>query len=294
MNQQEGIILIMETLYIVDGSNLIYRGYYSSHSYSRKDKDGNCINGLYGFFSLLLKDVKLVKQYFNSNIDYFCVLFDIYPATNRRNIYPQYKLNRKDNPDRHNIRRQMKIAKKLLESLGIGVLYNTNGNEADDLIASLALNFKGKVVISTTDKDLCQVVRKNISILRKDEFITHKNFYSIYGIKPNQFKDYLCLMGDNSDNIPGIYGVGKVKAKKIINEIGSISSFFDNVVDNRWYSDILIQSKDILDLGAKLISLNIDPISIQELSGVKVTARSLFEHYNLLSFVDPFSIVLYE
>lgn len=285
----------MKTLYVVDGSNLIYRGYYSSHSYSRKDKDGNCINGLYGFFSLLLKDVKLVKQYFNSNIDYFCVLFDIYPATNRRNIYPQYKLNRKDNPDRHNIKRQMKIAKKLLESLGIGVLYNTNGNEADDLIASLALNFKGKVVISTTDKDLCQVVRKNISILRKDEFITNKNFYSIYGIKPNQFKDYLCLMGDNSDNIPGIYGVGKVKAKKIINEIGSISSFFDNVVDNRWYSDILIQSKDILDLGAKLISLNIDPtISIQELSGIKVTARSLFDHYNLLSFVDPFSIVLYE
>lgn len=285
----------MKTLYVVDGSNLIYRGYYSSHSYSRKDKDGNCINGLYGFFSLLLKDVKLVKQYFNSNIDYFCVLFDIYPATNRRNIYPQYKLNRKDNPDRHNIKRQMKIAKKLLESLGIDVLYNTNGNEADDLIASLALNFKGKVVISTTDKDLCQVVRKNISILRKDEFITNKNFYSIYGIKPNQFKDYLCLMGDNSDNIPGIYGVGKVKAKKIINEIGSISSFFDNVVDNRWYSDILIQSKDILDLGAKLISLNIDPtISIQELSGIKVTARSLFDHYNLLSFVDPFSIVLYE
>lgn len=285
----------MKTLYVVDGSNLIYRGYYSSHSYSRKDKDGNCINGLYGFFSLLLKDVKLVKQYFNSNIDYFCVLFDIYPATNRRNIYPQYKVNRKDNPDRHNIKRQMKIAKKLLESLGIDVLYNTNGNEADDLIASLALNFKGKVVISTTDKDLCQVVRKNISILRKDEFITNKNFYSIYGIKPNQFKDYLCLMGDNSDNIPGIYGVGKVKAKKIINEIGSISSFFDNVVDNRWYSDILIQSKDILDLGAKLISLNIDPtISIQELSGVKVTARSLFDHYNLLSFVDPFSIVLYE
>ena len=284
----------MKTLYVVDGSNLIYRGYYSSHSYSRKDKDGNCINGLYGFFSLLLKDVKLVKQYFNSNIDYFCVLFDIYPATNRRNIYPQYKLNRKDNPDRHNIKRQMKIAKKLLESLGIDVLYNTNGNEADDLIASLALNFKGKVVISTTDKDLCQIVRKNISILRKDEFITNKNFYSIYGIKPNQFKDYLCLMGDNSDNIPGIYGVGKVKAKKIINEIGSISSFFDNVVDNRWYSDILIQSKDILDLGAKLISLNIDPISVQELSGVKVTARSLFEHYNLLSFVDPFSTVLYK
>lgn len=285
----------MKTLYIVDGSNLIYRGYYSSHSYSRKDKDGNCINGLYGLFSLLLKDVKLVKQYFNSNIDYFCVLFDIYPATNRRNIYPQYKLNRKDNPDRKNIKRQMKIAKRLLNSLGISVLYNTDGNEADDLMASLALNFKGSVVISTTDKDLCQVVRKNVAILRKGEFITNQNFYSVYGFKPSQFRDYLCLMGDNSDNVPGIYGVGPAKAKKIINEIGSISSFFNNVVKDEWYSDLLINSKEILDLGSKLISLNIDSnLTVPRLSGIKVTAKSLFEHYNLLSFIDPFSIVLYE
>ena len=212
------MVIIMKKIVLVDGNNLMFRSYYATAytgSIMRNSK-GFPTNGLYGFVNMINKIIN------EENPEYMMVAFDV-GKTFRHEKYDNYKGGRNETPD--DLKCQFPVAKEILKAMNIKYL-EMNGYEADDIIGTMAKmvdesdDYEGLIVSS--DKDLLQLISDKVvvKLLKSKDYImmNHDTFVDTYGIEPIRMIDLKGLMGDSSDNIPGVKGIGEKTALKLLKE----------------------------------------------------------------------------
>ncbi|MBO3441875.1 DNA polymerase I [Clostridium haemolyticum] len=216
-----------ERLLILDGHSLMYRAFFALPPLT--NKEGIHTNAIYGFIKMLLKMKEEIKP------NYIVIAFDKKAPTFRHKEYEDYKAGREKMPSELN--EQFPIVKDILNKLAINI-FEIDGFEADDLIGTLSEFAEGKgieVYIVTGDKDALQLATDNVKIVINKKGMSEKEIYDRkrmieeYEVTPTQFIDVKGLMGDKSDNIPGVPGIGTKTAFKLIKEYGSIENVLDNV-----------------------------------------------------------------
>ncbi|MCR3758257.1 DNA polymerase I [Clostridium felsineum] len=217
----------MERLLVLDGNSLMNRAFYALPELT--NTDGLHTNGIYGFMTMLIKMRDEIKP------DFIVTTFDRKAPTFRHKEYEDYKAGRKKMPPE--LSEQFPVLKELLEKLAINI-FEIDGFEADDLIGTLACFAKERgieVYIVTGDRDALQLADDNVKVVINKKGMTEKEIYDKnrmieeYGVTPLQFIDVKGLMGDNSDNIPGVPGIGPKTAFKLIQEYGSLENVLDNI-----------------------------------------------------------------
>ncbi|MDE0119628.1 MAG: DNA polymerase I [Bdellovibrionales bacterium] len=211
-------------LYLVDVSSLFFRAYYAISSHLSSPK-GLPTNALYGLLSMTDKFIRESKS------EYIVYCFDHEKPSFRVDIYPEYKANRGEIPE--DLKVQIPYIKKLVSSLGIPMVEQV-GYEADDLIGSLAMiaQKKGfKVVVVSGDKDFAQIVSSSVSLYDPMKEINYDSagVQQKWGVRPDQINDYLAIVGDSSDNIPGVFGIGPKGAQKLLKEYDSLEQIYENL-----------------------------------------------------------------
>ncbi|MFA7560107.1 MAG: DNA polymerase I [Sphaerochaeta sp.] len=218
---------------IIDGYGLIYRSYYGFINNPMRSANGENISAVYGFFATLLKLVREEK------IDYLSVAMDTSGPTFRHDLYDLYKANRDKAPE--DLHSQVPYITAILEALGIPVLEHS-GWEADDIIASLAKEATDdgiQTIMFTGDKDLLQLVNDDVIALRPAK--KGESFYrpmgkteveEEFGITPEQIIDFLALVGDSSDNVPGVRGIGQKGATKLLGEYKTLEGIYEHLEDH--------------------------------------------------------------
>ena len=203
-------------LLIIDGSNYMYRGHFALPNL--KSPDGHPTGAVKGMTEMIFADMRVLDP------DYVAVVFDLKGKTFRHEIYPEYKANRGTNQQSRDLAEtvysQKPIIRRVLKSLGFAIVQKT-GIEGDDIMGALAHQHCSEmpVYIGTNDKDLYQMVQKNVSIFTKDR-IPHgyKQTVEKFGVRPDQIVDYLMMVGDTADNIPGVHKCGPKTAAKMLVE----------------------------------------------------------------------------
>lgn len=208
---------------LIDGSSYLYRAFYALPPL--KSPDGKPTGAIYGFIRMLLKTINLF------NTPYIAVAFDLPGKTVRHEKFKEYKATRKETPN--DLKAQIPTIKEIIKLLGINIIEKPS-YEADDIIATLSKKAEKEgyeVIIVTPDKDMNQLINENIKIYNpmKDEIVDTEKIKENYGILPTQFLDYLTLIGDNIDNIPGIKGVGPKTATLLLNEFGNLENILKNI-----------------------------------------------------------------
>lgn len=228
------------TFYLIDGHALAYRMYFAltagSSTQRWQTSKGEPTAGIYGFARELLRILEQEKP------EYLAVAFDT-GKTFRDNIFPEYKGTRAKMPD--DLRAQIERIRQLVDAFNIPRL-EMEGYEADDVLGSVALlaNEQGLgVKIITGDRDLLQLVNKRTAVyLAGDDqnYITDEDVTQKLGVPPAQVVDYKAIVGDKSDNIPGVPGVGEKTAISLLQKFGSLDAIYQNMdqVENRWKSKL--------------------------------------------------------
>lgn len=260
MKQETNDLFEKKRLFIIDGYGLIYRSYFAFITRPLKDSAGRNVSALFGFFNTLQM---IVRQY---NPEYLVVALDSKGKTFRHEMYPEYKANRDAAPE--DLHAQVPRIIDILDAVGIKSLSKI-GLEADDIIAYLckkAAKQGFESIIVTGDKDLLQLVNDQTFALRppkkgeKDyNLCGEKEVLDIFGVTPQQILDYLTILGDSSDNVPGIKGIGAKGAVKLLNQYNSLDNIFNNLDEiPKGMRKKLEDSKDTIPLSKKLIELKDD------------------------------------
>ena len=221
-----------QKLFLIDAYALIYRAYYAFIKNPRINSKGFDTSAIMGFFNSIFDIIK------RENPDYFSVVFDLGGSTDRIKIFEDYKANRDSTPEP--ILNSVPIIHEILDALGIKTL-QLSGYEADDIIGTVAKQAekKGlKTYMVTPDKDFAQLVSENIFLYKPARFGNGIEIWGVDEVKnkfeindPLQVIDFLGMMGDSVDNIPGLPGVGEKTAKRFIKDYGSIEELFRNLDD---------------------------------------------------------------
>lgn len=217
-----------DTLYLLDSYGLIYRSYFAFVSHPLTNKAGENVSALYGFFRSLAMILKTYRP------QYFLAAFDSRTPTFRHEWYPEYKATRDKTPE--DLHAQIPHIEKILTTLGIACL-RKDGFEADDIIATLACRAARegrRCVIISRDKDLAQLVGDFVSVLKPDksEVLAQWDIEEVkehWGVAPAQMLDYLSLIGDSSDNIPGVKGIGPKTAVKLLQDYGTLDAVYEHI-----------------------------------------------------------------
>ena len=214
-------------LFLIDGSGYIFRAYYALPALYRK-RDRLPTGAVNGFCNMLYKLIEDTNNKFKPS--HIAVIFDSARKTFRNEIYKEYKANRGDPPE--DLIPQFKIIKESVEAFGIQSI-ELKGFEADDIIATYATQASKKnwkVSIVSSDKDLMQLVNKNINLLdtMKNKIIGPNEVVEKFGVSPNKVIDVQALAGDTSDNIPGAPGIGIKTAADLINQFGDLDNLLKN------------------------------------------------------------------
>ena len=214
-------------LFLIDGSGYIFRAYYALPSLYRK-RDGLPTGAVNGFCNMLYKLIEDTNTKINPS--HIAVIFDSARRTFRNQIYNEYKANRGDPPE--DLIPQFKIIKESVKAFGIQSI-ELKGFEADDIIATYATqasNENWKVSIVSSDKDLMQIVNKNINLLdtMKNKTVGPDEVYEKFGVTPDKVIDVQALAGDSSDNVPGAPGIGIKTASDLINQFGDLEKLLKN------------------------------------------------------------------
>ncbi|PIP05988.1 MAG: DNA polymerase I [Syntrophobacterales bacterium CG_4_8_14_3_um_filter_49_14] len=210
-------------LFLVDGSNYIYRAFYAIRDLS--NSKGFPTNAIYGFTMMLIKLLRDWKP------EFIAIAFDLKGPTFRHESYEQYKATRKATPDA--LVSQIPFIKDVVRGFNIAVL-EEQGIEADDIIGTLAKTHAGtemKTVVVSGDKDLLQLVSEDIIMIDTMKDITYdiEAVKARFGVEPGRVVEILGLMGDTSDNIPGVPGIGPKTARRLIEEYGTVEEVIKNV-----------------------------------------------------------------
>ena len=213
-------------LLLIDGNSVLNRAFYGVRTLTTSS--GIFTNGIYGFLSIYYKEIEI------ENPDAVCVAFDLPAKTFRHLQYSQYKAGRKSMPEE--LAMQVPLLKETLDAMGVARC-EAAGFEADDIIGTLAENWQGDVVIITGDKDELQLVTESVTVKLavtksgRSETVryTPETVMEVYGFAPPRIVDMKALMGDASDNIPGVAGVGEKTALALLHEHGTLSGVYDAI-----------------------------------------------------------------
>ena len=279
---------MVKKLILIDGNNLMFRSYYAT-AYSgnmMKNSKGMPTNALFGFVSMINKIIN------EENPKYIAVAFDI-GKNFRKEQYDFYKEGRQQTPDE--LKAQMPIARKILDAMNIKH-FELEPYEADDIIGTIVkMTEEDKdfaSVIVSSDKDLLQLISEEteVKLLKQTGFIRYdyKTFVDDYKIEPIRIIDLKALMGDSSDNIPGVKGIGEKTALKLLQEYKSLENLYDNVESITGKTkEKLINDKENAFMSKKIATIYRDvPLNI-DLEDLKFDLKDdtkLKEVYNELEF----------
>ena len=212
-------------LILVDGSSYLFRAYHAPPHLT--NSKGEATGAIYGVINMLKS---LVRQF---NPSHMVVVFDAKGPTFRNEMYSEYKAHRPPMPD--DLRTQIEPIHEIIKAMGLP-LVSITGVEADDVIgtfARIASEQQRHVLISTGDKDMAQLVNEHVTLINTmtDTVLDPQGVVDKFGIGPELIIDYLALMGDKVDNIPGVPGVGEKTALAMLQGIGSIKSLYERLDD---------------------------------------------------------------
>jgi DNA polymerase-1 len=281
-------------LILVDGSSYLYRAYHALPPLTNsKGKPTGAVKGVINMMRRLQKD------YPDST---HVVVFDAKGKTFRDEIYTEYKANRPPMPD--DLREQIAPIHQIIEAMGMPMLI-IDGVEADDVIGTLAVQAtaaKQAVVISTGDKDIAQLVNEHITLINtmNNSAMDREGVIEKFGIPPELIIDYLALLGDKSDNIPGVPGVGEKTALGLLQGLGSLDDIYANLDDvaglafrgAKTMSPKLVDNKELAYLSYKLATIKTDvemPMHLSELKNGepdKAALLSLFKDMEFKTWID--------
>jgi len=284
----------MKKLFLIDGMALIYRSYYAFINNPLSTKSGFPTSAIYGFLNSIIKILNEEKP------DYISIALDAQKPTFRHSIFSDYKANRKKMPD--DLRVQIPEIKQILSQINANVLIN-EGYEADDIIATVVKDVDAQdieIYIVTGDKDIMQLVGKNVFVYNPGNKFSgpiiydEKKVLEKWNVSPNKICDLLSIMGDSSDNIPGVKGIGPKTASKLIHQFGGVDNLLlkiEDISNERIRGLIKNQLKDI-EMSNQLVRLKND-VNIQfDIKKTNVTdltfnnAQDYFEKYEMSSLLS--------
>jgi DNA polymerase-1 len=269
-------------LILVDGSSYLYRAFHALPPLATRS--GQPTGAIKGVVNMLQK---LIKTYGPTHI---AVIFDAPGGTFRDDIYPEYKANRPPMPD--DLRSQVEPLHALIRAMGLPLLCE-KGVEADDVIGTLAVQaaaVKMPVLISTGDKDIAQLVNEHITLVNTmtDTVLDRAGVIAKFGVPPERIIDYLALVGDSVDNIPGVPGVGPKTAAKWLQEFGSLDALIagaDNIKGK--VGENLRASLAVLNMARELATIKCDvslPITLDDLHPGETHPALLLQMTEVLEF----------
>ncbi len=286
---------------LIDGYGFIFRAYHSLPPLSRND--GVPVGAVYGFTNMLIKLLA------GLDVSHVAVVFDSGSKTFRNEIYPKYKANRPPCPE--DLIPQFAIAREAVESLNLITLEKV-GFEADDIIATIAVQAEkidSDILIVSSDKDLMQLINGRVSMYdaMKNKIINSNEVKEKFFVEPEKVLDVLALMGDASDNIPGVRGIGPKTAAELINQFGNLENIFANLsqikqdkrrqlledgVENARLSKVLASLKEDVELGISIEDLKIKPldphklISFLEKQGFRSLITRVRKEFNIVEEIN--------
>ncbi|KJF86328.1 DNA polymerase I [Photobacterium phosphoreum] len=247
-------------LILIDGSSYLYRAYHAAPNFT--NSDGEPTGAIYGVVNMLRS---MLRQF---STDRIAVIFDAKGKTFRDDIYPEYKANRPPMPE--DLRGQIAPLHAVIKAMGLPLIA-ISGVEADDVIGTLATQASKQgmpVLISTGDKDMAQLVDQNVTLINTmtDVVMDPAGVVDKFGIGPELIIDYLALMGDKVDNIPGVPGVGEKTAKALLTGVGGLDTLYANL-DNiaplgfrgsKTMAKKLLDNKESAYMSYKLATIKLD------------------------------------
>ena len=250
----------MDKFVLIDGNSLLNRAYYATPVFTAKD--GFPTNGIFGFVKLLLKIISDKKP------SYLAVAFDLHAPTFRHEMYADYKAGRKPMPE--DLVVQVPVLKEVLSLMKIRIC-ELAGYEADDVIGTLARKFGVQTYIYTGDRDSYQLVDENTSVCYTRKGVSDilelsaENFQSEVGLNPAQIIDLKALMGDKSDNLPGVPGVGEKSAMQLLADYGNLDEIYAHLGEIKGaLGKKLTDNKESAYFSRKLATIDTDvPVGIQ-------------------------------
>lgn len=279
------------TLFLIDGNNYVYRAFYAIRNLS--NSKGFPTNAIYGFTAMLLK---LFRE---SKPDYIAVVFDS-KSISRSEAYEDYKAHRQPMPDA--LSPQIPYIKDIIQAFSIPVI-QMEGLEADDIIGALATRYSQEgfsVTIVSGDKDMMQVVSENVVMLdtMKDKVYGIEQVKEYFGVEPQKVVEILGLMGDTSDNIPGVPGVGEKTARNLIMEFGSIEGVLANIpqIKNARIRESLEKNAALAKLSRDLatfesgIEVDFDLAAARYKEPDKLRLRDIFKECEFLKLIQELDI----
>lgn len=244
----------MKRLYLIDGSGFIFRAYHSLPPLTRSD--GTPTGAVYGFINMLLKLME------GTQTDYIAVIFDAGRQTFRNRLYSEYKAHRPPAPD--DLIPQFPLVRQATQALGLPSI-ECPDFEADDIIATYACQARKagmEVVIVSSDKDLMQLIGDQVSMFdgMKQKRIGAPEVMEKFGVAPDRVRDVLSLIGDSSDNIPGVPGIGPKTAAELIGQFGSLEGLLARISEIKQPKrrETLTQHAENARLSYQLIGLHED------------------------------------
>ncbi|MCL2709078.1 MAG: DNA polymerase I, partial [Defluviitaleaceae bacterium] len=292
-----GLGRIDKKLLLVDGHSILNRGFYAIPSLT--NGEGVFTNAVFGFLNVF------VKLFEEEKPEYVIVAFDVPKKTFRHEQYAPYKGTRKPMPDE--LRPQVPLLKHVLAKMGIHTA-ECPGFEADDVIGTLAAQAKTKgieTVILSGDRDLLQLAGERTTVripkskAGKTEIENYKasDVLERYGVTPREYIDVKALMGDASDNIPGVPGIGEVTATKIVAAFGSVENAIEraNEIKPAKAADSIVSNAELAILSKRLATISLDaPVEFSESESAvcdmwNESARDEFVRLEFKSFLSKFS-----
>ena len=276
---------------IIDGSSYLYRAFYALPNL--KTSSGLNSGAIHGFANMLNR---ILNEY---SPKYLVMVFDAKGKNFRHDIYDEYKANRNSMPTE--LSEQTGAIINLVEALGVMVIQQ-KGVEADDVIASIARQIKienSKTIISSGDKDLAQLVDENTILMNNfdSKVLDVEGVKEKFGVRPSQIFDYLCLVGDTSDNIPGVPKVGPKTAVTLLEQYNDL----DNIIKNSSQlkgklKENIESSLETIELAKKLVALkdnlklSLDPDQLKRGSADKTKLETIIKKYELKTLSEKLNI----
>ncbi len=280
--------LLGKKVCVIDAYGLVYQVFHATNT-EMTNVVGEPTGATFGFVRDVFSIIAKLRP------DYLICAYDMPEKTFRSRIYPDYKANRSSTPD--DLLLQFDFTREFLRGMGTPAL-GVIGYEADDVMATLAKRvgeMGGSTILVTSDKDARQLINESTSIylLRKDKYYREGELLEDWGITPEQVVDFQALVGDSSDNVPGVPLIGPKVASELLNKYGTLEGIFQGVVGlkGKRFENIRAYQKQILEISRNLVKLRTDvPVEVDwnaaKLGGIDPERlRRLFQYWNFRSFL---------
>ncbi len=284
----------MKKLLVIDGNSILNRAFYGVKPLTTKD--GIPTNAIFGFVNIINRNLEQIMP------DYCAVAFDLKAPTFRHNMFDGYKAGRRPMPEE--LAEQLPYAKQAVEVLGLSVL-ELAGYEADDILGTLSKMADDDThsYILTGDRDSLQLINDKTTVLLATNAeplsFDRAAFFEKYGVQPEQFVDVKALMGDSSDNIPGVPGIGEKTALKLISQFRELDELYASLpsdtlsagVNNKLLSgrDSAFLSRELARINCEVpLGISLDKVEKRELD--RLAARALFTKLELSTFIRKYGL----